>query len=137
MDYPVSIANVPKEDWVDFDEASVFVETATGKSGKRYIGVRAREEGPYNHSERHTLTMALYGGCGDFWLDFEQKAGTAINNTYDFVLQIPRSTGRGTPQRRRLFTVDNLLTHKSRVVVGLNLEGGALILFPRTLISGR
>ena len=60
--YPAGIANIPKEDWIDFDEAGIFVETSNRSSGKCEIGVRVREEGPYNHSEKYTLTMAISGG---------------------------------------------------------------------------
>ena len=61
-DYPAGVRNIPREEWIDLDEAGIFVETANRLSGKTIIGVRAREEGPYNHSEKFTLTMAISGG---------------------------------------------------------------------------
>ena len=61
-DYPAGIRNIPRRDWIDLDEAGIFVETANRKTGKAYIGIRVREEGPYNHSEKWNLTMAI---CGD------------------------------------------------------------------------
>ena len=73
-DYPAGIRNIPKRDWIDLDEAGVFVETANRKSGKAYFGFRVREEGPYNHSEKWTITMAISGDLdGDRWLDFEKN----------------------------------------------------------------
>ena len=32
--YPAGIADIPKDDWIDYDEAAIFVETANRKSGK-------------------------------------------------------------------------------------------------------
>ena len=61
---------------------------------------------------------------GERWVDFERKSGTTTHDTYQFVLRILRSIGRGTPQRRRLFTMDNLLAHKNRIVLGLIVEWG-------------
>ena len=52
--YPAGIADIPKDDWIDFDEAAIFVKSCNRKSGKSFIGVRVREEGPYNHSEKYT-----------------------------------------------------------------------------------
>ena len=54
----------------------------------------------------------------------EQQAGTTVNDMYDFILRILESIERGTPQRRRLFTMDNLLAHRNRAVTGLILEWG-------------
>ena len=123
--YPAGIADILWDDVIDFDEAAIFVETANRKSGKSVIGVRVKEEGPYNHSEKYTLTMAISGHRdGERWVDFERKSGTTTHDTYQFVLRILRSIGRGTPQRRRLFTMDNLLAHKNRIVLGLIVEWG-------------
>ena len=123
--YPAGIADIPKDDWIDYDKAGIFVETANRKSGKAYIGVRVREEGPYNHSDKYTLTLAISGDiAGERWLDFERKAGTTVNDCYEFILVILVSIGRGTAQRRRLFTMDNLLAHKNRAVIGLILQWG-------------
>ena len=37
------------------------METENRKDGKTYIGLRVREEGSYNHSEKWTLTMGISG----------------------------------------------------------------------------
>ena len=39
LDYPAEICNIPKQDWIDLDEAGIFVETANRSSGKAVIGV--------------------------------------------------------------------------------------------------
>ena len=121
-DYPEGIRNIPKRDWIDLDEAGIFVETANRSTGKAFIGVRVREEGPYNHSEKWTLTMAISGDeDGDRWLDFEKKSGTTVTDCYDFIRRIIEDIGPGTQERRRLFTMDNLLAHKNQIVIQLIL----------------
>ena len=48
-----------------------------------------REEGPYNHSEKFTLTMAISGDAnGERWYEFERKTGTTVFDTYNFILGI-------------------------------------------------
>ena len=124
-DYPEGIRNIPKRDWIDLDEAGIFVETANRSTGKAFIGVRVREEGPYNHSEKWTLTMAISGDeDGDRWLDFEKKSGTTVTDCYDFIRRIIEDIGPGTQERRRLFTMDNLLAHKNIAVIGLIAASG-------------
>ena len=57
-------------------------------------------------------------------MEFERKAGTTVADTYNFVLRILTDIGEGTPERRRLFTFDNLLAHTNPVVIGLILQWG-------------
>ena len=130
LPYPFGIANIPKDDWIDIDEAGIFVETANRPSGKTYIGLRVREEGPYNHSEKYTLSMAIAGDInGDRWVDFDQRAGTTVRNFYDFILRILETIRRGTAQRRRMFTMDNLIAHKNPVILQLIYAWGHRIAF--------
>jgi hypothetical protein len=129
-DYPAGVRNIPKRNWIDIDEAGIFVETANCKRGKTYIGVRVREEGPYNHSEKFTITMGISGDPnGDRWLDFERKSGTSVDDFYDFVHRILVSIGRGSHIRRRMFTMDNLLAHKNCAVIQLILSWGHRVCF--------
>ena len=124
-DYPAGIRNIPTTDWIDLDEAGVFVETANRSSGKAYINVRVREEGPYNHSEKWTLTMAISGDeDGDRWLDFEKKSGTTVTDFYILIVGIIDDIGPGTPLRRRCFTFDNLLAHKNPAILNLIVDSG-------------
>ena len=44
---------------IDIDEAGIFLKTAARKIGKISIGSRVREPGPYGHSEKYTLLMAI------------------------------------------------------------------------------
>ena len=62
--------------------------------------------------------MAIAGNInGDHWVDFDQRAGTTVRNFYDFFLHILQTIGRGTVQRRRLITMDNLVAHKNPVML--------------------
>ena len=50
------------------------------KHGKAYVGVRVQEEGPYNHSKKYTLTLAIYSDPdGEYWVNFQSKSGRAVN----------------------------------------------------------
>ena len=102
-----------------------FMETANQRNGKVYIGVRVREEGPYNHSEKSTLTLSISGGIdGELRVDLEQNTGITVSDCYNFINMILVSIGCGTPRRRMLFTMDNLLAHKNRAVIGLVILWG-------------
>lgn len=59
LPYPLGIANIRREDLIDLDEAGVFVETVNRKYGKTFIGTCCREIGPYGHSTKFTLMMAV------------------------------------------------------------------------------
>ena len=61
---------------------------------------------------------------GDKWIDFGKKSGTAMIDTYKFLQRIINDINPGIPQRRRLFTMDNLLTHKKTAVVNIIVEVG-------------
>ena len=52
--YPFGINGTSRSRIIDFDEAAIFVESVDRGYGKCYIGTRCKQEGPYNHSEKHT-----------------------------------------------------------------------------------
>ena len=96
------------------------MENSNRKLGKTYIGVRVREESPYDHSEKYTLTMAISGNEeGLHWLGFEKKSGATTPDYYNFIRRIIEIIGPGTPQQRRLITMDILLAHKNPTVIRL------------------
>lgn len=128
--YPVGRADINSEDMIDIDEAAIFMETCNRKHGKGYIGCRIREEGPYNHSEKYTITMAIAGSQqGERYFQFERKAGTTTVDFLDFMQNVVAVIGPGTPARRRCFTMDNLLAHKHPAVIGYILMSGHRVLF--------
>ena len=53
--YPFGIQGTSRSTIIDFDEAAIFIENTNRGYGKCYINTRAREEGPYNHSQKFTL----------------------------------------------------------------------------------
>ena len=98
LPYPFGIADIPKNDWIDSNDSAIFVETANCKAGKAPIGTRVRQSGPYNHTEKFTLTLAISGDAyGKGWADFEWKSGTTVDDCYNFILRILESIGPGTP----------------------------------------
>ena len=128
--YPIGRADINSEDMIDLDEAGIFLETCNRKHGKGYIGCRIREEGPYNHSEKYTITMAIAGSQqGERYYDLERKAGTTTAAFLTFVQNVIATVGPGTPARRRCFTMDNLLAHKHPAVIGCILTSGHRVLF--------
>ena len=128
--YPAGIADIPARDMIDIDEAGIFLETVARKIGKAFIGSRVREEGPYGHSEKYTLTMAISGDQnGERWVDFARKAGTTAIDFYDYIMTIINDIGPGTAVRRRCFTFDNLTAHHNPAVVWAILAAGHRIAF--------
>jgi len=115
--FPFGIANINRADLIDIDEAGVFLESVTRKFGKCRLGKRVREAGPYGHSVKWTLTMAISGDpAGERWVDLVQKSGTTINDYYNFILSILQNIPRGNAQRRRTFIMDNLSSHLSALI---------------------
>ena len=107
-----------------------FFESAARKIGKISIGNRVRETGPYGHSTKWTLIMAIAGDAnGQRWVSFEQRAGTSAVDFLDFILVILTDIGPGTAQRRRCFTFDNLTAHHHQAVVYTIIAAGHRVVF--------
>jgi hypothetical protein len=126
MNYPFGIADIAMEDQIDIDEAGIFLETADRSWGKAVTGMRVRAPGPYGHSEKWTLLMAVAGREGplDRFVRLEQRPGTDIHFFYAFIRDIIDQIGPGTPGNRRCFTMDNLTAHKHPTVLNLILASG-------------
>lgn len=115
--YPYGISDISYHDMIDWDEAGIFIETTDRGYGKVYVGNRCREEGPYNHSQKYTLTLAIAGSVqGERWLKFEAKSGTGLLDVVDFIGEILEELPNGNEHRRRCFTCDNLISHKDPIV---------------------
>ena len=109
------------------------------KSGKSYIGTRVREEEPFNYSDKYTFTLAILGDVGvERWINFEQKIDTGVSGCYDFILVMLVIIVPGTHQRRRLFTMADLLVYNNRAVIGSILQCRSIyhVFEPRCLIDG-
>jgi hypothetical protein len=126
MNYPFGIADVALVDMIDIDEAGIFLETANRSWGKAVTGMRVRASGPYGHSEKWTLLMAISGRIGplDRFVRLEQRPGTDIHFFYDFIRDMIDQIGPGAPGNRRCFTMDNLTAHKHPTVLNLILTSG-------------
>ena len=94
--YPFGIAGTSRASIVDFDEAAIFVESTNRGYGKCFLSTRAREEGPYNHSHKYTITAAIRGGPqGGCWVDVALCSGTTVIDTHDFLRDIIQQIGQG------------------------------------------
>jgi hypothetical protein len=129
--YPFGIAGTSRVTIIDWDEAALFVESTNRGYGKCYLTTRATEEGPYNNSEKHTITCAIRGGAiGGIWIQMEVKSGTTVMDTYNFIDSIitgPNGLGQGGINARGVnntptFICDNLLAHKKPLIRHL-IEG--------------
>ena len=75
--YLCGVADSNWENLIAWDECAIFLETANRLYGKVCVGKDCNEEGPYGHSQKYTLTMAIAGNQeGDRWLHFQVKVGT-------------------------------------------------------------
>jgi len=112
--YPYGVADSNREDWIDWDECAIFLESADRSNGKVFIGKDMNEERPYGHSQKYTLTMAIGGNQeGDRWLDFQVKAGTTVYDTVAFLQHIIADIPNPD---QRTFLCDNLSAHKHHIV---------------------
>jgi DDE superfamily endonuclease len=117
LPYPYGINGTSRATIIDWDEAAVFIESTNRGFGKCFIGDRAREEGPYNHSTKYTLIAAICGGPnGGVWIDLSDRTGTSIVNTYDFLEGVITDIGNGGGGNTHTFICDNLTAHHSPLV---------------------
>lgn len=81
-----------------------------------------REEGPYGHSQKLNVLMAISGTAGhnniqgERWLEMWNHGGTTVERFVAFIRRILHDIGPGTHQRRRVFTMDNLTAHRNMLV---------------------
>ena len=126
MAFPLGIADIPRSNITDLDECGVMMEkTVNRKYGKAYVGCRVNEEGPYRHSQKWTLLLAISGEDGHNgqdarrWVDMWLDGGTTVNRFYDFMENLLESIGHATANHFYVFTMDNLNSHKNEAVIAL------------------
>jgi transposase len=126
LNYPFGVADIAMNDMIDIDEAGIFLETADRSWGKAVTGMRVRAPGPYGHSEKWTLLMAVSGRPGplDRFVRLEQRPGTDIHFFYAFIFDMIQQIGPGAQGNRRCFTMDNLTAHKHPTVLNLIVASG-------------
>lgn len=131
LPYPFGQANINTANLIDLDEAGIFLETTNRKRGKAFIGTRCREVGPYGHSAKYTLMMAISADPNDGWrhLIMEERAETEIVEFVDFICDIIISIGPGTHARRRCFIMDNLASHRNALIRQMIINAGHRLLF--------
>jgi hypothetical protein len=98
---PFGIADVRREDMIDFDQAGLSVTKANRSYGKCHVTSRVTASGNYGHDVNWTLMMAIAGDqTGDRWLDFYERRGTTVPDVFDFIRRILQDIGQGTPLRQ-------------------------------------
>ena len=74
--YPVGIANIPRSEMIDLDEARIILKTANRRFAKVLVGHRARDAGHYKGDGR--LVLAAVSGADDNlrWFQCYDRGGT-------------------------------------------------------------
>lgn len=118
MNYPYGIANIPREDIIDLDEAALFEETCNRGTGKAHLTNRVRDVGAYGHSQKTNILVAISGENATpnqdsrRWIDTWEQGGTTIERMHRFMSRILRDLGPGIPGNQKCFTMDNLNAHR-------------------------
>lgn len=130
LPFPFGVADIARADLIDLDEA-LFVETVNRKQGKAFIGTRCREVGPYGHSTKYTLMMAVSADQNDAWRHYlmEQQAGTGNAEFAAFIADILIMIGSGSHRRQRCFIMDNLTSHHSALIRQMIVNAGHRLVF--------
>ena len=119
---PYGIANVPREKLIDLDEAALFVESGNRGYGKASVMRRVREVGPYGHSEKTNVLLAIcgeqhfHGRSARRWVETWSHGGTTTVKFLAFIQRILLDLGPGTPGNFYCFTMDNLNSHRNVLV---------------------
>jgi len=119
---PYGIANIPRSRIIDLDEAALFLESSCRSRGKAHLVRRCREVGPYGHSEKLNILVAICGETGipghpsRRWNDTWNHGGTTITRFLAFINRILHDIGQGTPDNFYVFTMDNLSSHRNVLV---------------------
>jgi hypothetical protein len=132
LPYPYGVRDILAEDMIDFDEAAFFLETANRSRGKAYINCRVREHGPYGHSERWNMMLAISGGRdGLRWSRFRRDNCNLLTLS-EFIESILDDIGDADPEngiRRRCFTMDNLYVHHNPLIAQMIFARGHRLAF--------
>jgi hypothetical protein len=118
---PLGIAGVSRHELIDIDECGLFLETCNRGEGKAFKGVRVREEGPYGHSQKWTLILAI-DTAGFKHVRFSPDSGTTIPIFSQYILNLLARLPAHGPHR--LFMWDNLAAHFSPMVVNAIYAAG-------------
>ena len=85
------------------DECGVFVQSVNRGHGIAQIGKRVCSYGPYKHSKKYNVLMAITGEDGTpavpagQWVEMWSSGGTTVKIFLNFIDQIIDSIGQGTP----------------------------------------
>ena len=132
---PFGIANVRREMIIDIDEAALYLESSNRGRGKAHLIRRCREVGPYGHSEKLNILVAISGedatpaNSSRRWVETWHQGGTTNDRFTAFIRRILQDTGQGTPQHWYCFTMDNLNTHKNLIIMQMIHAAGHRCVF--------
>jgi hypothetical protein len=118
---PVGIAGVPLASLVDMDECAIHLNCANRTHGKSVIGVRVRDAGHYQRSDKWTLILAI-DAQGFTHVRLTKDVGTTKLTFDEFIRTLlPRLPAAGGP---RTLIWDNLSSHYSDVAATMIYNAG-------------
>ena len=118
---PVGIVGVALEEFIDCDEAAVFLKMVNRKYGKAYITSQVRETEPYGHSQKWTMILAISPFQNLRHMRFDNNQGTTIEIFEEFLRDLIARLPRGI---RFCFLLDNLKAHFSDQIYWLIYRAG-------------
>lgn len=125
LPYPMGIAGIRRRFIIDLDECGIFVDIVNRSRGKAFVGVRVRDFGPYEKSDKLNFICAVCGEDGNAqnqsrrWADSWLAGGTTNDRMVDFVQMILDDIGPANGNNFYVFTMDNLNSHKCAAVQNL------------------
>eukprot|EP00956_Cyclotella_meneghiniana_P001714 scaffold1870_cov73-Cyclotella_meneghiniana.AAC.5 len=120
---------------IDIDEAALFLESSNRGRGKAHLIRRCREVGPYGHSEKLNILVAISGedatpaNSSRRWVETWHQGGTTNDRFTAFIRRILQDIGQGTPQHWYCFTMDNLNTHRNLIIMQMIHAAGHRCVF--------
>ena len=118
--FPLGVRDSFLDEFLDIDECGISIQVVNRSSGKAYLNIRVREEGPYERTQKWSLILAIRPDGGR-WFRFSKDQGTTAVVFNDFL----RHQILPTLDAPTTFLWDNLKSHHSPLVVNtVNTHGG-------------
>ena len=130
--YPLGIAGESTADIIDIDEACFKLESTDRSYGKVAREFRCNLKGNYKKGEPGTNLIMAISGDNQNPISFHQQfteGGTDLHRFYCFMEDLIEFLDNNYPNRRFLFTMDNLNLHKHPIVLNLIRDAGHRVVF--------
>jgi hypothetical protein len=130
--YPDGMAGLSTEDIIDLDEAKFKLESQNRKRGKVIRERRVNARGAYKRGEEGTNLLMCISGSEQTPFSFHRlysEGGTDLQRFYEFMTGCLDYLDTNFPERRFIFTMDNLNIHKHPMILHLIHIRGHRVVF--------